>query len=578
MMEAIMGMTDEGILLGVDLDKLIGSHLAIVANSGGGKSGAIRKLLEETHGHIQHIVLDVEDDFYTLRERFDYLVAGGDGGDCPAKVKDASALATMLLTHSISAVIQLNDLHAYEQEEFIRIFLETLMSAPKEIWHPVLVVVDEAHRFAPQEGRAASSDAVRDLTARGRKRGFTGVLATQRMAKIDKNVTGDINNWLLGRVGQATDRRVVADALGFGATSKEAREMQGLPARTFYAFGVALAPVPVKVVIDEVLTTMPKPGQAKVATMPPPEALREILAQMVQEAAAAAAATAVPDKPVDAAEATAGVDLAAIRDEARREGYGQGVQDGRTEGAELAAQHAVRALDDVVERFRQSLLTGSPLMPDEGRMPDMRTHFVMPDPKDAIARVDLPVTLKDGDSISFGLDIPTDHRPRSGPEEISPVWSKTESTVADSPVKLMGPVKQVITTLENMWPASMTFLQAAKHAGVGLKSSNFRLYEPQLKASGKVEIIGDRYRAKITKPTGVDILDAYAARLSPAYRGIFNSIRKASAPVTREYVLNQTGISPTSSTFTGAMALLIKDLEIVERVGDTYRLAEVFRR
>lgn len=48
----------DGASLNLDLDQLIGAHLGIVANSGGGKSGLIRKILETTHGHIQHIALD----------------------------------------------------------------------------------------------------------------------------------------------------------------------------------------------------------------------------------------------------------------------------------------------------------------------------------------------------------------------------------------------------------------------------------------------------------------------------------------------------------------------------------------
>jgi hypothetical protein len=35
-------------------------------------------MLESTHGRMQHFVLDVEDELFTLRERFDYVLIGGD--------------------------------------------------------------------------------------------------------------------------------------------------------------------------------------------------------------------------------------------------------------------------------------------------------------------------------------------------------------------------------------------------------------------------------------------------------------------------------------------------------------------
>ncbi len=37
---------------------------------GAGKTFALRKTLEGTYGHMQHIVLDVEYELFTLRERF----------------------------------------------------------------------------------------------------------------------------------------------------------------------------------------------------------------------------------------------------------------------------------------------------------------------------------------------------------------------------------------------------------------------------------------------------------------------------------------------------------------------------
>lgn len=65
----------------VDLDRLIASRCLIQANSGGGKSRAIRQLLEGTHGRVQHLVIDPEGEFATLREHFDYVLAAKSGGD-----------------------------------------------------------------------------------------------------------------------------------------------------------------------------------------------------------------------------------------------------------------------------------------------------------------------------------------------------------------------------------------------------------------------------------------------------------------------------------------------------------------
>lgn len=52
----------------IDLERLIESKLLIQANSGGGKSWTIRRLLEQSNGKVQQIVLDIEGEFGSLRE------------------------------------------------------------------------------------------------------------------------------------------------------------------------------------------------------------------------------------------------------------------------------------------------------------------------------------------------------------------------------------------------------------------------------------------------------------------------------------------------------------------------------
>ncbi|HEX5183628.1 MAG TPA: DUF87 domain-containing protein [Allosphingosinicella sp.] len=273
----ILGEVADGGPMALDLDRLIGSHACIVANSGGGKSGLIRRLLEVTHGHVQHIVLDVEDEFYTLRERFEYVIAGGDDPDAPATVENAHGLARASLEHGFSLIAQINDL-GDDAPAFVGRFLDSLMSAPRELWRPLLVVIDETQRFAPVTGGTDATDGVKALVQRGRKRGFTGIFASLALSEINPRVRGLVNNWMLGRVGQSLDRKTMAQQLGFAPSSAEAKGLQSLEPRHFWGFGPALTPIPALFRVAEVETTPVRPGDAKVPTPPAPEALRTILA------------------------------------------------------------------------------------------------------------------------------------------------------------------------------------------------------------------------------------------------------------------------------------------------------------
>ena len=58
-MSATIGKSADGKTLHVDVDRLVISRALIQANSGAGKSWAIRRLLEQTHGRIQHVILNL---------------------------------------------------------------------------------------------------------------------------------------------------------------------------------------------------------------------------------------------------------------------------------------------------------------------------------------------------------------------------------------------------------------------------------------------------------------------------------------------------------------------------------------
>lgn len=209
----VLGAGDAGEVT-ADLPVLIDTRALIQAQSGAGKSWFLRRLLEESHGRVQQLVLDPEGEFATLRERYDYVIAGK-GGDCAADPRSAKLLARRLLELGVSAVCDIYELRAHDRLRFVRAFLEALVEAPRTLRHPVLVVVDEAHLFAPQTGQAESTAAVIDLCTRGRKRGLCAVLATQRLSKLHKDAAAELRNVFIGATGLDLDQQRAADMLGF---------------------------------------------------------------------------------------------------------------------------------------------------------------------------------------------------------------------------------------------------------------------------------------------------------------------------------------------------------------------------
>lgn len=253
-----------------DLERLVSSRLLIQANSGGGKSWALRRFLEQTHGRIQQIVIDPEGEFASLREKFDYILAAKQGGDTAADPRTAKLLAERLLELGVSAVVDIYELNPDERIRFVKIFVQALVDAPKALWHPVLVVIDEAHIYAPEKESAESAGAVKALCSRGRKRGFCAVLATQRLSKLAKDAAAECSNKLIGRTVLDVDIKRAGEELGFDKADR--LELRNLGDGEFFAFGPAIGRDVMKVKVGPVQTSHPKAGSQLASVVPPPTA------------------------------------------------------------------------------------------------------------------------------------------------------------------------------------------------------------------------------------------------------------------------------------------------------------------
>lgn len=271
---------DVGAGLQCDIDRLVASRLLIQANSGGGKTRTLRRLLEQTHGKVQHLVLDPEGEYHTLRERFDYVLAAPKGGDTVAHPRTAGLLAERLLQLGVSAILDIYELNPDQRQAFVKHFLQALVDAPRELWHPALVILDEAHVYAPEGKESDSTAAVKAMASRGRKRGFCLVPATQRLAKLAKDVAAECNNKLIGRCTLDVDIKRAAEELGFTTNEQKLRLRQLEPGQ-FFAYGPAFdVAEPRLVKVGAISTSHPEPGQHAAPVPPPTDKVRKVLQQL----------------------------------------------------------------------------------------------------------------------------------------------------------------------------------------------------------------------------------------------------------------------------------------------------------
>ena len=69
-----IGADDRGAPVQVDVEELLATRLLVQGNSGSGKSHLLRRLLEESAGIVQQIVIDPEGDFVSLADIFDHVI------------------------------------------------------------------------------------------------------------------------------------------------------------------------------------------------------------------------------------------------------------------------------------------------------------------------------------------------------------------------------------------------------------------------------------------------------------------------------------------------------------------------
>lgn len=248
--------TYQGKPVAIDLEELLTTRLLVQGNSGSGKSHLLRRVIEESTGIVQQIIIDPEGDFVSLGETFGHTVVNAD----EHKTAKLAAIALRARQHRGSVVLNLGNLDVEDQMEAASTFIAALFDAPREHWFPALVFVDEAQLFAPahdggedKEIRKGSLLAMTNLMCRGRKRGLAGIIATQRLAKLHKNVAAEASNFLMGRTFLDIDIKRAGDLLGLAP--KDVERIRDLKRGEFLGLGPAIARRPLPVAVGSVMTS-----------------------------------------------------------------------------------------------------------------------------------------------------------------------------------------------------------------------------------------------------------------------------------------------------------------------------------
>jgi hypothetical protein len=272
MTDIVLGTTTSKIAVTLHLEELLATRLLVQGNSGSGKSHLLRRLIEQSAPYVQQVIIDPEGDYVQLADRYGHVVIAAQD----YSVKGMEEIGARVRQHRYSAVLNLESMPDIDgQMRQAAAFLRGMFDAEREHWHSVLVFVDEAQIFAPSgtegsdDARKATLAAMVNLMCRGRKRGLCGIIATQRLAKLAKNVAAECANFLMGRTLLDIDMARASDLLGMD--KKKAEIFRDLTPGRFIGLGSAIARRPIEISIGSVETF----GRGGTPTLVPPPPMPE---------------------------------------------------------------------------------------------------------------------------------------------------------------------------------------------------------------------------------------------------------------------------------------------------------------
>ena len=146
--QVVLGETVKGRKVELDLQELITGRTLLCSVTGGGKSWTSRRIVEQIFGQTGIVIVDVEGEYSTLRERYPFLIIGKDVQLVP---EAAEFLADQVLQHELSVILDGSDpnLDIAAFQEFLARFINRFIALETTQRKPYLWFAGGSGRARP---------------------------------------------------------------------------------------------------------------------------------------------------------------------------------------------------------------------------------------------------------------------------------------------------------------------------------------------------------------------------------------------------------------------------------------------
>ncbi|TXL75124.1 DUF853 family protein [Vineibacter terrae] len=143
------------------------------------------------------------------KQDLDALLAGWLGGSKPITILDLSGVPSAVLERLIGSILKI----VYESLFWSREKTEG------GIERPLLVVMEEAHRYLSTNTESLASETVRKIAKEGRKYGVGAMIISQRPSEVDETILSQCGTFFALRLSNPSDRQRVQGTLPDGLVS-----------------------------------------------------------------------------------------------------------------------------------------------------------------------------------------------------------------------------------------------------------------------------------------------------------------------------------------------------------------------
>jgi len=203
--EFVIGKADKKDVL-IDAQEFVTGRTCVIGQSGSGKSYLIAVLCEKLlENNIAFCIVDTEGEYFSLKQKFEVLWAGGSQADINLEEVDLADLIEKSIKNNVPLILDVSD--SMDQRKLVGEFSSKLYEIGTELREPYLLIVEEADKFVGQNKDSLKE--IEEISKRGRKRGIGLLVATQRPSLVNKNVLSQCGNQFIGKLATENDLKAV---------------------------------------------------------------------------------------------------------------------------------------------------------------------------------------------------------------------------------------------------------------------------------------------------------------------------------------------------------------------------------